>query len=134
MALWLLLGLAILAILVSRLSRSLGPIGIVATVVLVIAVLGVARELLRYRSRQGRGGRSGPAVKNVTPREPALTPGATTSQGSPSDPAPTVVVIEAPDGNGQLAAKLQALDRLRTEGLVTDEEYEAKRSQLIADF
>ena len=47
---------------------------------------------------------------------------------------PSVVVIDQPDGSERLAAKLQALDALRADGLVTDDEYEAKRAQLIADF
>jgi hypothetical protein len=47
---------------------------------------------------------------------------------------PTVIVVEQPDGGHRLAAKLEALDRLRADGLVTDEEYEAKRAKLIADF
>jgi hypothetical protein len=32
-----------------------------------------------------------------------------------------------------LTARLEALERLRARGLVTDAEYEAKRAQLIAD-
>jgi hypothetical protein len=134
LAVWLLLAVAILAILLSRLSRSLGPLGIVASVILLIAVVGVAREYMRYRSRRSGLERSAAAVKNVTPHEPAISPGTTTSAGTPAAPAPSIVVIDPPDESERLASKLQALDRLRTEGLVTDEEYEEKRSRLIAEF
>ncbi len=132
-AIWLLLGIAVLALLVSRLGRTLGPAGIVATVVVVIVIAGVARELQRYRSRQ-RGPDRSTTTKNVTPHEPALPPGPTASRDSAAAPDRPVIVIEPSDGSERLAAKLQALDRLRTDGLVTDEEYEAKRSRLIADF
>jgi hypothetical protein len=45
-----------------------------------------------------------------------------------------VIIVDTPDGTERLATRLQALDRLRADGLVTEEEYESKRAQLIADF
>ena len=45
-----------------------------------------------------------------------------------------VSVVDPQDDTGRLESKLEALDRLRASGMVTDEEYEAKRAQLIADF
>lgn len=132
-ALWLLLGLAVLALLVSRASRSLGAVGIILTVVLVIVVAAVVRELLRSRSRPTEPNPSRAATKNVTPHEPALEPGEP-SHGSVAGPTPPVIIVTAPDGTERLADRLNALDRLRADGLVTDDEYEAKRAQLIGDF
>jgi hypothetical protein len=131
---WLLFGLAVLAVLVSRLSRSLGSVGIILTVVLVIVVAALVREHLRSRSRPTGPNRSRAATKNVTPHEPALQPGAVPSQGSVVGPTPSVIIVDTPDGTERLATRLQALDRLRADGLVTEEEYESKRAQLIADF
>jgi hypothetical protein len=132
--LWPLLGV-IVALLLSRVARPLGPLGIVVAFLLVMILLRVAWEtavLPRLRPLSGDGWR--PGTKNVTPHEPALPPGATRPQGSAEAVGPTVIVVEQPDGGHRLAAKLEALDRLRADGLVTDEEYEAKRAKLIADF
>jgi hypothetical protein len=128
-AVWLLLVLAMLAVVVGRLSRSLGPVGLILTIVLVIILIRLARDLLQARFRPARGGPQR-ATKNVTPQEGWLPPGSTPAPAS----APSVIVVEPPDGTQRLEAKLEALDRLRANGLVTDDEYEAKRAKLIADF
>jgi hypothetical protein len=123
------------AIVVGRLGRALGPMGIVLAIVLVVVALILLRNLVdavRVRSA-GRDHRQAP-TKNVTPHEPALPPGAGFSEESTAARAPTVIVIDPPDASEQLAAKLQTLDGLRAEGLVSDDEYEAKRAKLIADF
>ena len=135
-ALWLLLGLAVVAVLVSRASRSMGSVGIILTIALVIVFLGLARELLRAHDRSDGSGfyRWRATTKNVTPHEPALPPGAGPSPSPDAAPAPSVIVVEPPDATDRLSARLQALDRLRADGLVTADEYEAKRAQLIADF
>ena len=133
-AIWLLLGLAVLAVLVSRLARGLGPAGIVLTFILVMVLIGLARELLRARSRPSGLDRWRAATKNVTPHEPALPGDATPTPGSVEARGPSVIVVEPSDGTDRLGAKLEALDRLRADGLVSDDEYEAKRAQLIADF
>jgi hypothetical protein len=132
-AIWLLVGLVVVGLIVARLSRSFGAVGIVVTIVLVILVVSLARALWLGGRRPGGFGRQN-ATKNVTPHEPALPPGAEPSPGLAATRGPSVIVIDPPDGSQLLADKLQALDRLRAEGLVTDQEYEAKRAQLIADF
>ncbi len=131
---WLLLAAVLTAVVVSRLGRALGPAGIVAAVVVVVVgiiVLRFAIEAARVRS--AAAARQVPP-KNVTPVEPALSPGASPSAWPTKVEGPSVVVIDPPTGTERLAAKLQALDDLRADGLVTDDEYEAKRAQLIADF
>jgi hypothetical protein len=125
--------LAMLVVVVARLSRSLGPAGLILTIVLVILLIRLARDLLQLRSRQSGDGRQR-ATKDVTPQEGRLAPGAAATRASGGSPAPSVIVVEPPDGTERLEAKLEALDRLRATGLVTDDEYEAKRAQLIADF
>ena len=131
---WLLLSLAVIALLASRLGRSFGAVGIIVTVVLLVIIAGVVLELLRSRSRSG-GPSRWRATKNVTPHEPVLEPGPEPTSGSVgAGPAPTVIIVDTPDGPERLATRLQALDRLRADGLVTDEEYESKRAKLIADF
>jgi len=130
---WLLLALVVVGLIVARLSRSFGAVGIVVTIVLVILVVSLARAVWLGGPRPGGFGRQR-ATKNVTPHEPALPPGSEPSPGLAATRGPSVIVIDPPDGRELLADKLQALDRLRAEGLVTDQEYEAKRAQLIADF
>lgn len=135
---WLLLVVAMLAVVVARLSRSLGPVGLILTIVLVIFLVKLARDLLRARSRRSDDGRQRAATKNVTPQEGWLPPGVQADPRSASEsvrgPDPSVIVVEPQDGTQRLEAKLEALDRLRATGAVTDSEYEAKRAQLIADF
>jgi hypothetical protein len=136
-AVWLLVVVAMLAIVAARLSRSLGPVGLIFTIVLVIVLLKLARDLLQARFRPAGPDRQR-ATKNVTPQEGWLPPGdqadARSASGSARAPAPSVIVVEPQDGTQRLEAKLEALDRLRATGAVTDSEYEAKRAQLIADF
>jgi hypothetical protein len=107
-----------------RLVRSpwLAAIVIVAFVLAWLALTIVART--RSPSEPPR-----PAVKDVTPIEPKLPAGAI----SPPDPA-GVVIVGPETPMDDLTARLEALERLRARGLVTDAEYEAKRAQLIADF
>ena len=134
--LWALIGIAVLSLLLARASRSYGTIGIIVTVVVALLLITLARNLLMGRSRPSGFDRWRGTTKNVTPHEPALPPGAPTSPGSDAaaGPAPSVIVVEPPDVTDRLSARLQALDRLRADGLVTADEYEAKRAQLIADF
>ena len=135
---WLLLVLAMLAVFVARLSRSLGPVGLIVTVVLIIVLVRLVRDLIRALARRSGDGHQRAATKNVTPREGWLPPGNQVDPGSASAsaraPGPPVIVVEPQDGTERLEAKLEALDRLRATGAVTDAEYEAKRAQLIADF
>jgi hypothetical protein len=132
--LWLLVVVAMLAIVAARLSRSLGAFGLILTVFLVVVLIRLLRDLLQARF-QGRGDdRQRTATKNVTPQEGWLPPGAAPRDGSAATPAPSVIVVDRPDDTERLESKLEALDRLRASGLVTDDEYEAKRAQLIADF
>lgn len=135
---WLLLVLAMLAVFVARLSRSLGPLGLIVTVVLIIVLVRLARDLIRALSQRGGDGDQRAATKNVTPREAWLPLGERaeprSASGSGRTPAPSVIIVEPQDGTERLEAKLEALDRLRATGAVTEAEYEAKRAQLIADF
>jgi hypothetical protein len=131
--LWLLVVVAMLAVVAARLSRSLGAFGLILTVFLVIVLVRLLRDLLQSRFRQSGDDRERAATKNVTPQEGWLPPGVRPT-GGPAAPAPSVIVVDPPDATEQLESKLEALDRLRASGLVTDDEYEAKRAKLIADF
>jgi Short C-terminal domain len=132
---WLLLALVAGAVVASRLGRALGPTGIVLAIVLVVGAAVVLRYVIEAAAARSRSREPQPAApKNVTPIEPALSPGAAAPMSSTARGAPSVIVIDPPDGSQRLAAKLQALDTLRADGLVTDDEYEAKRAKLIADF
>jgi hypothetical protein len=137
-AVWLLLVLAMLAVFVARVSRSLGPVGLIVTVILIIVLVRLARDLLQALSRRSGEGDQRAATKNVTPQEGWLQPGDRVDprslSGSERGSGPSVVIVEPQDGTERLEAKLEALDRLRATGAVTDAEYEAKRAQLIADF
>ncbi len=133
-AVWLLLVLAMLAVVVLRLSRALGPVGLILTIVLVVVLIRLTRDLLRFRSGPREPGRQTAVTKNVTPREGWLPPGAAPIPGSAATPPPLVIVVDPPDATERLESKLEALDRLRASGLVTDDEYEAKRAKLLADF
>lgn len=132
-ALWLLVVVGMLALVAARLSRSLGPVGLILTIVLVIVLLKLARDLLQARFRPTRPDPQR-ATKNVTPQEGWLKPGDAPVPGPAAAPTPSVIVVEPPVAAERLEAKLEALDRLRATGLVTDDEYEAKRAQLIAEF
>jgi hypothetical protein len=133
-ALWLLVVVGMLALVAARLSRSLGPVGLILTIVLVIFLLKLARDLLQARFHPTGPETQRAATKNVTPREGWLKPGDAPVPGPAAAPTPSVIVVDPPDVTERLEAKLEALDRLRATGLVTDEEYEAKRAKLIADF
>jgi hypothetical protein len=125
---FLLLGVALVALIGSRaVHLSLPGWLLLASIVLLVAIgIGVGRAF-----GSGGPGSRRPAPRNVTPDEPAIAP------GPPIGPAttPQIVVVEPPaDETDRLEAKLQALDRLRANGLVTEAEYEAKRARLIAEF
>ncbi len=131
---WLLLAAVAAAIVVSRFGRALGPLAILLAIVLVVVAAVLVRNLIEAaKARSGGPARRAP-TKNVTPREAALPPGVGYSPDSAAARAPAVIVIDPPDASERLAAKLQALDDLRADGLVNDDEYEAKRAQLLADF
>ena len=111
----------------SRFVRVSPPIWLVVSVALVVIAAIIGRQLVA-------GSRSGfrrPAPRNVTPAEPTIAPGTTVE---PIARPPEVIVVEPADEAARLEAKLQALDRLRANGLVTEAEYEAKRARLIAEF
>ena len=131
---WLLIVLAMLAVVVLRLSRALGPAGLILTIVLIVLLIRLARDLLRFRFGPKAPERQAAVTKDVTPREGWLRPGAAPTPVSAKPPAPSVIVVERSAVTETLESKLQALDGLRATGLVTDDEYEAKRAQLIADF
>jgi hypothetical protein len=102
---------------------------LIASIVLLVAVaIGVGRAF-------GGGVASAvrqPPPRNVTPEEPTIAAGA---GPVPATRTPEIVVVEpTEDATARLEAKLQALDRLRANGLVSDAEYEAKRARLIAEF
>lgn len=128
--LWIVIGAVIVVLAISRLGRSIGPVGALLVIGLVIFVLNAGLRL-SAASRDGRLDRFRRPTKNVTPNEEALGPGIA---ARPSQ-EPTVVVVDAAERPiDDLEAKLQALDRLKASGLVTESEYEAKRAQIIADF
>jgi hypothetical protein len=132
--LWLLVVVGMLTVVAARLSRSLGAFGLILTVFLVIVLIRLFRDLLQARFRRGGDDRQRAATKNVTPQEGWLPPGVRPTGGPAAPTAPSVIVVDPPDDTERLESKLEALDRLRASGLVTDDEYEAKRAKLIADF
>ena len=110
----LLLGVSILA----RLVRS--P-WLAVAILVAVAILYVA-ALARIALRSGAPAPPPEAPRNVTPIEPRVA-------------APPVVIVEGTARPADdLEERLRTLDRLRGDGLVTDEEYEAKRASLIADL
>jgi hypothetical protein len=123
-----------LAVVAARLSRSLGAFGLILTVFLVIVLIRLLRDLLQARFRRSGDDQQRAATKNVTPLEGWLPPGGAPNAGSAATRTPSVIVVDPPDDTERLESKLEALDRLRASGLVTDDEYEAKRAKLIADF
>jgi len=128
--LWIVIGAVIAVLAISRLGRSIGPLGALLVIGLVVFVLNAGLRL-SAATRNGRLDQFRRPTRNVTPREEALPPGIA---ARPSQD-PTVVVVEAAERpSDDLAARLQALDRLKANGLVTESEYEAKRAQVIADF
>ena len=125
-ATWLVIGIGLALLVASRFVRVGPPIWLVLSAVVLILVLIVGRQF-------GAGAVGGlrRTPRNVTPIEPTIAPGATIE---PINRPPEVIVIEPGDDGDRLEAKLQALDRLRANGLVTEAEYEAKRARLIAEF
>jgi hypothetical protein len=102
--------------------------GLAAVVIIGFVLLWIAGAMLAGAKSSRDAERRPP--KNVTPVEPAITAGPIGRPNRSSD----VIVVEPHHGTEQLQAKLESLERLRADGLVTDAEYEAKRAQLIADF
>jgi hypothetical protein len=126
-ATWLVIGFGLALLVGSRFVRISPSIWLVLSAVVVVLVLIVGRQF-------GAGSVSGfrrTPPRNVTPDEPTIAPGATIE---PIARPPEVIVVEPGDDAERLEAKLQALDRLRANGLVTEAEYEAKRALLIAEF
>jgi hypothetical protein len=125
MSIWLVVGVVLVTTIALRQLRaptlvSLAVIGIVI-VWIVYSMVSAARAARRPPERH--------ATKNVTPVESAL-PSGRIAPRSDRD----VVILDAADPTARLAEKLDALDRLRADGVVSDDEYETKRAQLIAEF
>jgi hypothetical protein len=133
---WLVIALIVVGLAVAREARTFGLFGILGPVIAVVAVLLIVRAVAPNWLRPSRPSDRPPVprdvVRDVTPREPAVTPGSTIS--SRPTPAQVVVIEPAADAGETLETKLATLDRLRQDGRLTDVEYEAKRAQLIADF
>ena len=125
LSLWLVVGVVLVTTIALRQLRAptLLSLAVIVVVVvwIVVSMVSAARAARRPAER--------PATKNVTPVEPALPPGAITPRSERD-----VVILEAADPSGRLAEKLDALDRLRADGVVSAAEYETKRAQLIAEF
>jgi hypothetical protein len=129
---WLVIALIVIGLAVAREARTFGLFGILGPVIAVVAVLLIVRAVAPSWIRPPRPSARPPVPRDVTPREPVVTPGSTIS--SRPRPAPVVVIEPAADAGETLETKLATLDRLREDGRLTDVEYEAKRAQLIADF
>jgi hypothetical protein len=118
---------AIVAFAVLRLGRG-APLALLIGAVFVVAMIYAFRHVSALSLRDRR---ADVATKDVTPREPALTAGPIAASAAR---APEVIVVDPrPDEIERLESKLDGLDRMRRNGLITDEEYEAKRAQLIAE-
>ena len=129
-ATWLVIGIGLALLVASRIVRVSPPIWLVLSAVVLVLVLIVGRQ---FGAGAVGGLRRNP--RDVTPHEPRIASGP--PSGDPVAGAthpPEVIVIEPGDDGDRLEAKLQALDRLRANGLVTEAEYEAKRARLIAEF
>jgi hypothetical protein len=129
---WLVIALIVVGLAVAREARTFGLFGILGPVIAVVAVLLIVRAVAPNWIRPPRPSAPPPVPRDVTPREPVVTPGSTIS--SRPTPAQVVVIEPATDAGETLETKLATLDRLREDGRLTDVEYEAKRAQLIADF
>jgi hypothetical protein len=119
---------AIVAFAVVRLGRG-APLALLIGAVFVVGMIYAFRYVsaLSLRDRERHV-----ATKDVTPRELALRPGPSAAAAAR---APEVIVVDPrPDDIERLESKLDGLDRLRRNGLITDAEYEAKRAQIIAEI
>jgi len=128
---WLLLLIVVVGLVVARYARSFGLLGVIAPVLGILLIVAIVR-LLGPSMFSSRRPAPPPAPRDVTPREPSVAPTSTIAP-RPTQ-APVVIVEPATGGDETLESKLATLDRLRTDGRLTDAEYEAKRAQLIADF
>jgi hypothetical protein len=130
---WLAIGLFVLLFVVGVVARS----GDTAAIIVAVAVTLIAINALRsWHGAPRPGGMAGwrPPMRNVTPDDPRLGQPDGAGGGNPAGGSPTVVVVEPEPPIDTLEAKLQVLDRLRANGLVSEAEYEAKRARLIAEF
>jgi hypothetical protein len=127
--LWLTVVLAVTVIVGSRAFRMGGPGGALLAMFVVLVIVSVARAMAR-REPLGMA-RWRPVPKDVTPREHRLDPPA--GGHIASAVRPPVIVVDAPASTDDLERRLEALARLRTKGLLTEEEYESKRAQAIAE-
>jgi len=130
---WLAIGLLVVLFLVGGLARSGDTAALIVIVVITIIAINALRS---YHSAPRPGGVPGwqSPLKNVTPVDPAVAPPADSDAVAEAGRAePTVIVVE-PEPIEGLEARLQALDRLKANGVITHAEYEAKRARLIADF
>ncbi|HET9456408.1 MAG TPA: SHOCT domain-containing protein [Candidatus Limnocylindrales bacterium] len=130
---WLAIGLFVILFVVGVVARS----GDTAAIIVTVAITLIAVNALRSWHRAARpGGMPGwrPPMRNVTPADPRLGRPSGAREGNEIGSSPTVVVVEPEAALDGLEAKLQVLDRLRANGLVSEAEYEAKRARLIAEF
>lgn len=130
---WLAIGLFVILFVVGVVARS----GDAAAIIVTVAITLITVNALRSWHRAPRpGGKPGwrPPMRNVTPVDPRLGQPAGTGETGRAEGSPTVVVVEPEVRLDALEAKLQVLDRLRANGLVSEAEYEAKRARLIAEF
>jgi hypothetical protein len=125
-ATWLVIGIGLALLIASRFVRVNPPIWLILSAIVLILAITIGRQ---FGAGTVSGFRRPP--RNVTPVEPPIAPGATIE---PIARPPEIIVVEPGDDGERLEAKLQALDRLRANGLVTEAEYEAKRARLIAEF
>src|SRR6476620_7526654 len=125
---WLVVALIIAALVAARYARVFGLLGILASVLIaVVVVLAILRAIGPTWVIGSRRPVPPPDPRNVTPPEPPISTGSTSSSGSTIGPRPAarpVVVIE-PSGPAAetLEAKLLTLDRLREDGRLTGAEY-----------
>jgi hypothetical protein len=114
----------------SRAFRLGGPGGALFAMLVVLVVISMIRGWSRW-SRPGAAPWR-PAPRDVTPRQERL---ASPDEGriASSTRRPIVVVESASQSVDDVEHRLESLDRLRRNGLLTDAEYEAKRAQVIAE-
>jgi hypothetical protein len=135
--LWLIIIAVVVLIVANRVGRSFGPIGLLLPLIVTIVAFWMLRTINGRATRRIRVDRWRPAQKDVTPREPAIAPrepSAPSLVARPQNPPPVIVVDPSDRTVDGLETRLQALDHLRAQGLLTEQEYEAKRASLIAEF